>query len=183
MAFEAHPTPQKIEAVAELDVLFKQAKGLYLADFTGLNVEEVNELRRNFRQQQVFYKVVKNTLIKQACQNSGYTALLPFLEGPTALAIGLQDPVLPARLISDFVKNREKKSPVIKAGMLENSFIGPDQIAALKDIPPREVLLSQILFLLSAPLSNFVGTLNEIVRSFLGVLQAIIEKKQAGGEP
>ncbi len=183
MSHPAHPTPEKIQTVQELNDLFQNAKGIYLADFTGLNVEEVNELRRNFYKQQVLYKVVKNTLIRHACEAAGLKELLPVLEGPTALAISVQDGVLPVRLIADFTKGKEKQAPVIKAGMLEGTFLSADKMSVVKNIPSREVLLAQILSLLQSPIANFVGVLNEIVRSFLAVLEAIIQKKQADLTP
>jgi large subunit ribosomal protein L10 len=182
MSPQAHPNAEKIASVQELDALFQQAKGIYLADFTGLNVEEVNELRRSFHKQQVVYKVVKNTLIRQACQNAGLEDLLQHLQGPTALAISARDPVLPAKLISDFTKGKERQIPVLKAGWLEGAYVGTGDLERVKNIPSREVLLSQILSILQSPLAGLVGTLNEIVRSFLGVLEAIIEKKKAAGE-
>jgi large subunit ribosomal protein L10 len=178
MPREAHPTPIKLDTVKDLSELFSQAKGIYLADFSGLNVEQVNELRRNFHKQQAVYKVVKNTLIRHAAENAGFQNLVPFLEGPTALAISLQDPVLPVRLIADFHKGKEKPIPTIKAGILEGLFVNADQMDQVKNIPSREVLLSQILSVMQAPIANFVGVLNEIVRSFLSVLEAVIEKKR-----
>lgn len=182
MSPQAHPNTQKIESVQELNQLFQQAKGIYLADFTGLNVEEVNELRRNFHKQRIVYKVVKNTLIRHACESSGYQALIPHLEGPTALAVSTHDPVLPVKLITDFTKGKERQIPVIKAGMLEGSYISTSDVESVRNIPSREILLGQILSVLQGPLVGVVGTLNEIVRSFLAVLEAIIQKKQAAGE-
>jgi len=179
---QAHPSAEKLETVKKLAHLFQQAKGIYLADFTGLNVEEANELRRNFHKQQVIYKVVKNTLIRHACEELGYQDLIPHLEGPTALAISIRDPILPVRLISSFTKDKEKQTPVIKAGLLEGAYISAADVVKVRDIPPREVLVGQILSILQAPLANLVGTLNEIVRSFLAVLEAIIQKQQAAAE-
>lgn len=181
MTHEPHPTQQKIDTIQELSDLIARARGLYLADFTGLNVEQANELRSNFHQKQVVYRVFKNTMIRHACQKAGFSELVPYLEGPTALAISFEDPVLPVRLISDFAKGMEKQTPIIKAGMLEKFFVGAQDIAVIKDIPSREILLSQILTSLQAPLANFVGTLNEVLRSFVAVLQAVIDKKQASG--
>ena len=179
---EAHPTPKKIETVKELTELLDQAKGLYLADFTGLNVEQANKLRRSFRGQNAVYRVFKNTLIQQAFRQAGYNDLLPYLEGPTALAISFDDPVVPVRLISDFVKEMEKQTPVIKAGILEKIYISAKEIESIKNIPPRDILLAQILAAIEGPISNFVMVLNETLRSFVGVLQALIEKRQASCE-
>ncbi len=182
MEYESHPTPRKIETVKELTELFQQAKGLYLADFTGLNVEQANELRSHFHKEQVLFRVVKNTLLRHACKEVGYEKLISHLEGPTAIAVSRDDPVAPVRIISDFTKNLEKKTPVLKAGILENNYIESDRLETLKNIPPRDVLLAQILAGIQAPMANFVGVLNEILRSFVAVLQAVIEKKQAEGD-
>jgi large subunit ribosomal protein L10 len=108
---------------------------------------------------------------------------VPFLEGPTALAVSMKDPVLPVRLITDFHKGKEKQIPIIKAGMLEGLFINSDQVAVVRDIPSREVLLSQILSCLEAPMANLVGIMNEIIRTFLSVLEGVIEKKRAAEGP
>ena len=181
MNTEAHPTEKKIDTVKELMDLLEKAQGLYLADFNGLNVEQANKLRASFRNQNAVYRVYKNTLIQHACREMGYEDLIPHLEGPTALALSFDDPVVPVRLIAEFVKNLEKKTPVIKAGILEKNYIGTDGIKALKDIPPRDVLIAQILNCVQSPLYNVVMVLNEVVRSFLAVLQAVIDKKQASG--
>lgn len=183
MDYQSHPTEKKINTVKELTELFAQAKGLYLADFTGLNVEQANELRTHFHKEEVLYRVVKNTLLRHACKEIGYENLIPHLEGPTAIALSMDDPVAPVRIIADFTKKQQdKKTPVIKAGILEENYISADDVAILKNIPPKDVILAQILAGLQAPVANFVGVLNEILRSFVGVLQAIIDKKQAAGE-
>jgi large subunit ribosomal protein L10 len=182
MNTEAHPTPKKVETVQELTELLEKAQGLYLADFTGLNVKDVNELRSNFRSQNAVYRVYKNTLLELACKEAGFEDLLPHLQGPTAIAMSFNDPVTPVRLIADFVKGKEHESPVIKAGLLEKNFVDAKTIQSLKNIPPREVLLAQILASLQAPITNVVMVLNEVVRSFLAVVQAVIDKKQAAGE-
>jgi len=182
MDYQANPTPRKIEIVEELTELFEKASGIYLADFTGLNVEQANELRSKFHQEDAIYRVVKNTLILHACDKLGYKELSQHLVGSTALAISLNDPVAPVRIISEFVKGKEKKTPVIKAGILEEEYVSSEQIESIKNIPSRDVLLAQVLSCLQAPLADFVGVLNEIARSFVAVLQAIIEKKQNEGE-
>ncbi len=181
MDYQSHPTAKKQELVEELTDIFGKAKGIYLADFTGLNVEQANALRSNFHKEEIIYRVVKNTLIQHACDKAGYKELIQHLAGPTALAISMDDPVSPVRVIADFVKAQAKKTPVIKAGILEESYIGSEQIEAIKNIPPRDVLLSQIISCVQAPVADFVGVLNEIVRSFVAVLQAVIDKKQAEG--
>jgi len=182
MDYQSHPTEKKKEVVAELTDLFGQAKGIYLADFTGLNVEQANELRSMFHKEEVIYRVVKNTLIQNACENADLKDLNKHLVGPTALAISITDPVAPVRVISDFNKDQTQKTPVIKAGMVESVYVGTDEIERIKSIPPRDVLLSQIISCVQAPVADFVGVLNEIVRSFVGVLQAVIDKKQSEGE-
>ncbi|TKJ40437.1 50S ribosomal protein L10 [candidate division LCP-89 bacterium B3_LCP] len=181
MNTEAHPTQKKVETVEELTELLEKAQGLYLADFTGLNVKEANQLRRDFRGNNAIYRVYKNTLLEHACRKVGFDELIQHLEGPTALALSMEDPVAPVRIIADFVKGKDKETPVIKAGILEKNYLDADRIKPLKNIPPREILLAQIFSSMEAPVTNFVMVLNEIVRSFLGVIQAVVDKKNADG--
>lgn len=165
----------KLDQVAELEELIKNSNSVFLADFSGINVEKMNLLRNKFWEKGLQFRVVKNTLGKIALNNAGITVLDDYLNGPTALAFGHEDPAVPAKLIFDFAKEHEK--PQIKSCIFEGAFYGADKIAIIKDLPTREQVIAQLLTQLQAPLVNFVGVLNEIIRSFLGALEAIIEKK------
>jgi large subunit ribosomal protein L10 len=165
----------KIDAVAELEELIKKSNSVFLADFSGLNVEKINQLRDRFFEKEIQFRVVKNTLGKIALDRQGLSGLGENMSGPTALAFGGDDPAAPAKVIIDFAKSNDK--PEVKSCYFEGEFYGPDKISIIKDLPTKDQLIAQVVGQLGAPLSNFVGVLNEIIRSFLGVLDAIIERK------
>ena len=106
--------PEKVQVVNDLVESINQSKGIYLTDFSGLNVQEINELRKTFRESDVEYKVVKNTLARLSVQEAGYDNLLEYLTGPTAFAFSVDDPGIPARMSDirccDFRRSRETPS-------------------------------------------------------------------------
>ena len=167
----------KVENISELEGLFKKADSIFLTDFTGLNVEKINELRDKFFEQGVDFRVVKNTLSKIAFHNCGITELDDYLKGPNAIALGYKDPAVPARIIYDFARQNEK--PTIKSCLFEGRLFGPDKVGLIKDLPTRQEAVAQLLAQIQTPLSNFVGGLNEIIRSFIAVLEAVIQKRES----
>ena len=167
---------RKTEAIAALEGYIRDADAIYLTDFTGLSVENITQLRNKLHEQQIRYLVVKNTLTKIALHNCGITDLDQYLNGPIGLAFGKKDPSKAAKILFEFAKTLQK--PEIKSCLFEGKAFGPDKIAALKDLPSRDEVLSMLLGQIQAPLANFVFVLNEIVRSFLGVLDAVIQQKQ-----
>lgn len=167
----------KEQLVAELAEKLASAKAAFLADYRGLNVEQLNKLRSELRGAGVEYRVVKNTLLRLAAQGTGAAALDPFLEGPTAIAIAGQDPVAPAKILSDFAKANAKFE--LKGGALEGKALSVEDVKALAELPSREQLLAMMLGSLNAPASNFVGVLAAIPRSLVQVLAAIQDQKAA----
>ena len=146
------PTPQKEEIVKEVAESLNKAKSVFLTDFKGLNVAEANSLRRAFSEQSVEFRVVKNTLARLSVKEAGCHELLEFLEGPTALAFGMDDPVAPAKVIKEFSKSSDKLE--LKACLFEGVLIGADQIGRLANLPSREGLLGQLVGVLNAPISK-----------------------------
>ncbi len=183
MAYETIPNPEKKETVAQLEEIVAKAEGIIFTDFSGLSVAQINDLRsRFFNAGETNLLVAKNTLTKIALSNRGYENLLeqliPVLKGPTAMALGFNDPVRPVKVIADFQKDLKIEKPAFKGGIVDGEFYGPEDIDKLKDIPPVEQLYAYIVGGISSPLTEFVGVLNETVRSFVGVLDAVIQKKQ-----
>jgi large subunit ribosomal protein L10 len=174
MSLRTYPG-KKVTTLSELEGLIKQSGGIYLADFSGLNTDKMNELRDMFYQHGAQLRVAKNTLTKIALHNCGIKDLDPFLTGQTVLAFSGQDPAEPARIILDFVRQNEK--PVLKGCYFEGSLYGPEKLSIIRNLPTREEALAQLLGQIQAPLSGFVGVLNEILRGFLATLDAIIQKK------
>jgi len=167
----------KEQIVSELSEKLVAAKATFLADYRGLNVEQVDKLRGELRGAGVEYRVVKNTLLRLAAKGTGSECLSDHLAGPTAIAIAGTDPVAPAKILSEFAK--ANKNFELKVGALNGDLLNLAQIEALAELPSREVLLAKVLGSLNAPASNFVGVLAAIPRSLVTVLAAIQEKKAA----
>jgi len=167
----------KQEVVAELNGKMAQATATFVADYRGLTVDEVNDLRGKLRDAGVDYQVVKNTLLKLAIKDTGNACIEEFLAGPTAIAIAGEDPVAPAKVLSDFAKSNDKFE--LKGGSLDGKVLDLAGIKALSDLPSREVLLAKMLGSINAPVSNFVGVLAAVPRSLVQVLAAIQDKKAA----
>ncbi|MFH0883380.1 MAG: 50S ribosomal protein L10 [bacterium] len=183
-AIEARANAAKKEAVAVLEEKIGRAQGLYFTDFSGLTVAQINELRgRFFETGNSEFVVAKNTLINIALHNKGIENVsAEALEGSTAMAIGYEDPVIPAKVVAEFAKKNEKKRPLFKGGFVDGVFYDSEKVKVITELPPIEQIYASIVGSIQAPLANFVGVLHEILRSFVGVIDAIIQKKQAAGE-
>jgi large subunit ribosomal protein L10 len=167
----------KEKQVRELTEIFKRAKAVYLTDFKGLDVNRTTELRKRFREQAVEYRVVKNTLAQLAAKNAGYDMLLEYLTGPTGMAFGITDPIVPARILSEFAKDETVKL-LVKVGLVEGTMFDPAAVRRLASLPPRDVLISQVLAGLQAPIAGFVGVLGGILQKFVGTVDAIAKQKE-----
>lgn len=168
-------TQQKIEIVEEYAEKFKKAKSVYLTDYTGLDVFTVTELRNKFREANVEYKVLKNRLAKRSLNSAGITDLDPHLKGVTSFAIGYEDPVMPGRIIKEF--NKGKKQLKLKSAYFEGRVFEDKEAAALADLPTREVLISQFIGLLQAPMTKLAGTLQASMQKLVRTLDALKENK------
>ncbi|HHT17509.1 MAG TPA: 50S ribosomal protein L10 [Papillibacter sp.] len=168
---------EKQAIVAELTEKLKSAGGV-LVDYSGITVVEDTEMRRAMRNAGVDYAVVKNTLTRFAAKNVGFDELDPILNGTTALAVSAEDPVAAAKLISEYAGKPNSKIKV-KAGFVSGKVISPAEVDALAKLPPKEVLVAQVLGTMMAPISGFVNVLNANIRGLAVALQAIADKKSA----
>jgi large subunit ribosomal protein L10 len=173
---EIKPSERNLEQVANFKQKLANAQGIYLTDFTGLTVSQMTELRKRFREAKVEYLVIKNTLSKVAFKDEGFEGLLEELDGPNAIAIGYDDPAIPAKIISGFAKEYEK--PVIKSCFFDGEILVGKAAQATKDYPTKPEIRSQVLGTLEAPLSGLVGVFAGAMRDFLSVLDAYIQKRQ-----
>ncbi len=152
---------QKEERVAELKEKFARATSVIVADYRGLSVPAVNELRnqlRNADEANAYeYRVTKNTLLRRAVEGSDLAEIVEHFEGPTAIAISYGDPAGLAKILSDFGKKHEVFE--MKAGVIEGRSVGPEEIATLATLPNLDGLRSQILSLLQAPATKIVRVL------------------------
>jgi large subunit ribosomal protein L10 len=169
------PKPDKIEAVEKLKGTFSTAKGIVLADFTGLTVAEANELRRKCREAQVEYRVIKNTLAKIAAKEAEIAELEKHFEGPIAIATSESDSIAPARVIAEFRKSAQK--PVFKAGYVEGRLFGPEEIRRIAVLPSREGLLAQVIGAMQAPMGQIVWTLEGVLRNLVSILDQAAKQR------
>ena len=169
----------------ELLQLLKEKMGsaqiVILADYKGINVDEITKLRRKMRDSGNEFRIAKNTIIKLAAKELNMEGLDAHLLGSTALAIGYTDPVSPAKVLYDFIK--EFKKIEVKAAVLDGQLIEAEQVKALANLPSREVLLGKVLGGMQSPMYGFAGVLQGLLRNFVYALEAVREKKadQAAG--
>lgn len=166
---------EKAKVVSEIAEKISKAKGLVLADFTRMTVAEVNELRKELKSAGVDYKVVKNTLLRIAMQNvGGYDGLIKYLEGPTAVAFGYDDPITPVRLIKK-VKSKIEK-PSVKAIFIEGQVYDGSKLDELANLPSKSDIMAGIIGSIFAPASGIVFTLNAVLSELVLVIDAIAKK-------
>lgn len=150
----------KKEVVAEITEKLQKSTAAVVVDYRGLKVDEVTELRRKFREAGVEYKVYKNTLVRRAAENAGMGELVKELVGPNAIAISYEDPVIPAKIASDFAKTH--KNLELKVGIVEGAFYNEGKLMELANVPSREELIAKLLGSLKAPISNFAYLIKAI---------------------
>ena len=167
---------QKKGIVANLAESMKNAQAGVLVDYKGINVASDTKLRTKLREAGVEYKVVKNTLLTFAAKEIGFDALTDVLNNTTALAYSTTDMVAPAKILSEYVKESKGKF-TIKAGFVEGKVISAKEVAALAELPSKEVLIAQVLAGFNAPISGFVNVLNGNLRGLAVALNAVAEKK------
>jgi large subunit ribosomal protein L10 len=169
---------EKERIVAEVADRASRATAMYLADFTGVTVEEETELRREFRKAGIEYRVVKNTLAKKALERvTGYDRVYDKLAGPTGIAFSYGDAVVPAKIIKKFKDKSGKFN--LKVAILEKQIYEGSQLDQLSRLPSRNELMAGIVGSLQAPISGVVGAIGALMRDLVSVIDAIEKKKQA----
>lgn len=167
---------EKKEAVELIKERLQKAQSVVIVEFRGLTVAADTELRAKLRQANVEYKVLKNTLVKKAADAVGVTGLDEYLQGPTAWAFSLQDPVAAAKILLEFAKKNDKF--IVKGGILENKAIAAASVKALADLPSREVLLAQVLGAMQSPLAGMANVLQGPIRKFGYALEALRKQRE-----
>jgi large subunit ribosomal protein L10 len=167
---------QKKQVVAEIKDDFSKAQSVTILQYRGLTVSEMTELRAKFRASGVKMKVLKNTLVKRAADDYGIAEIDQLMEGPTAWAFSLNDPVAAPKIVTEFIKDHPKLE--IKGGILEKKVINVDGVKALANLPSREVLLAQVLAGMQAPLVGMANVLQGPLRKWVYVLEAVRKAKE-----
>jgi large subunit ribosomal protein L10 len=172
---------EKERVVAELTDRLRDTDNLLVADYRGLTMTQIDELRTELLQHGARFRVVKNTLTRRAAEAAGADALLTLLDGPTAIAFleSDGDPVAVAKALSDVA--RTGRVLVIRGGILDGAAITGDQVEDLAKLPPADVLRAQLVGALAGPL-QVVGLFAAPMRDFVGVLDARIRQLEESGE-
>jgi len=171
------PSVRNIESFSHLEELFGKSKIVLLTDFNGMSVATADVLRRECFKNNLRFHVAKNSVANLVLTRSGYAGVDRYLTGQTGFYFGFGDPVLAIRTLSDFV--RANKKPVIKGCLLDGRVYTPAEIEQIKNLPPREVLLAMVIGAISSPLNGIVNVMNEIVRSFVSVIDAIATQAES----
>jgi len=169
---------EKEQIIASVKEKVERAQGMYFADFTGVTVEQVNELRREFRKSKIDYQVVKNTLARKALESvTGFDKVYDKLVGHTAIAFGYDDPVAPAKIIKKFRDKHNKLT--LKACVIEKQVFDGSQLDEIARMASRPELIAGILGTLQAPVAGVVGTINAVLANLVYAVDAIEKKKAA----
>ncbi len=168
--------PEKIAAVEYIAKALEDARSVVLSDFTGLDVEKISELRRICRENNIEFRVVKNTLAKLGVKDTNAAELGQYFDGPTALAISRESENQGAKILAKFAEEHE--APKLKAAYVDGNVIDATAALALSKLPPRDELLSQVLAGIMSPASGLVSVMQGPLRSLVGVLNQIKDKKQ-----
>ena len=165
---------EKEQIISDLSKKIEGYKAVVLTHYRGLNVEKMNHLRKRLREEEVSYHVIKNTLIRLASKGTDLEKLDSYFEGPTAIAISHGDPILLAKVLSEFIKTQP--SLEIKVALIEGRVAPPEDVKALATMPSREVFLAQILGGIQMSGGQVVGAILSILQQMLGVIQARVDQ-------
>lgn len=167
---------EKKAVVAEVSEQVSKAQSIIIAEYRGLEVGNMTELRVQARKSGVYLRVLKNTLVRRAVDGTPFSGLASQMVGPLVFGIST-DAVAAAKVLNDFAKSNDKF--VIKAGAMPNSVLDANGVKALATMPSRDELLAKLMGTMQAPVAKFVRTLNEVPTSFVRGLAAVRDQKQA----
>jgi large subunit ribosomal protein L10 len=168
---------EKKQIVDELHEKFADAVIVILTDYKGLDVTAMNQLRKNLHEADVEYQVVKNSLMSRASEETNIASIKDNFKGPSAVALSYNNPVAPAKVLTEFAKKNDKLE--IKIGIMKDKILDLDSIKALSALPSREQLLAQVLSAINGVPTALVRALNDVPSRLLNVLNAIKEMKES----
>lgn len=167
---------EKVEIATTLSERLGKAKAVILAEYRGLKVSELTEIRKELRKNSAELKVVKNRLVKKAIAGSGWAALDPHLKGPLALVIADLDVVVLSKVMAKYAESLEPLK--LKVGCLDGKVLNTKELEALSKLPSKEELYAKLLGTLMAPASGLVRVLQGVPQKLAIALKAIADKKQ-----
>lgn len=169
---------EKKQAVRELAQKLERSSIVITTNFRGLSVAEMTELRRRLRQEEIEYRVIKNTLAHFAAEQAGKEGLISIIEGPTAIAFGYGNVVAPAKALIDYIRSA-KSELRISGGLVEQRVLSASEVATLATLPPKEVLIAKLLSGMQGSIFALVNVLNANITGLVSLLVA--RRKQLEG--
>ncbi|HEX78281.1 MAG TPA: 50S ribosomal protein L10 [Dehalococcoidia bacterium] len=170
---------KKAEVVDRLQELLSRSTIALLTDYRGLNTAQLSQLRRHLGKHGIEYHVVKNTLTRLAAQKAGREALVPLLEGPTAIAFGFDEATTAARTLAEYIRSA-RLGLTVKGGLFYHQVLTPREVSILATAPPREVLIAQFLRQLNNPLQSLANVLAANLGRLVTILQSRIQQLEGG---
>jgi large subunit ribosomal protein L10 len=170
--------PEKVAEVKDLADRFDRASMAILADYRGLTVAQLADLRRQLRPANVELRVAKNTLARLAARETGREALVPALEGPTAFVFGYGDPTAMAKALTDTIR-MQRLAFRVKSALYGTTLLPAEEVVRIAELPGRETLLAQVVGTVQAPIAGLVGVLAGTLQTLLGVLEARRQQLEA----
>ncbi|MCH8345331.1 MAG: 50S ribosomal protein L10 [Chloroflexi bacterium] len=169
------PTQQKMDLVKELKQIIERASITVGADYRGLRVQEMDQMRRNLRASSVQVRVIKNSLLRLAADQAGIPDLMQIIEGPTALVLSYDDPAEAAKAIMEYARSAPPTF-AIRGAFMDGHVVSTDDLKALVLLPPRPVMLAQLAGQLQSPLSTFAGLLKSPIQELTSLLQSALSE-------
>ncbi|HCA41235.1 MAG TPA: 50S ribosomal protein L10 [Aminobacterium sp.] len=172
------PAKVKYDLVDELKEMLNKTEAVFVAEYRGLTVAQITDLRAKVRAADGEMKVAKNTLMKIALREEEMPVPEDIMAGPNVYTMAYSDPVAVAKVFKDFAKDKANKAFILKGGVLGDSILNVAQVEALADLPSKEVLVAQVVRTIAAPLSGLVTVLSGPIRGLATCLSQIKEKKE-----
>lgn len=169
---------EKVEIIEEIKELVKSSNAMFLVNYSGVNVADINKIRSDFRKEGVTYKVFKNTLFKKALEQSGgYQKFNEQLVGMIGVAFTGENFIAPAKIIKKYFDEKQKFS--FRGCYIESAFYGAEQLNTIASMPTKEEIMSGIVGSIAAPATGIVGAINAVMRDLVSVIDEVAKKKAA----
>jgi large subunit ribosomal protein L10 len=172
---------QKATLVRTLTNQFGETKTMFVADYRGLDMPDITELRSKLRDADATFSVVKNTLARRAAKDAGLDDVADLFVGPTAVAFVHGDAAAVAKALKDFAKTR-KDLLALRGGLMDGDLVSAAQVNEIAELPPREVILAMLLSAVNAPATQLVGAVNAPARDIVSLLGNWVTKREEAGE-
>lgn len=174
------PTPRKVAMLAEIQDRMSRASIAISADYRGLTVAQITDLRRALRPSGAEVKVVKNTLAAMAAKAAGREEMAELVKGPTALTLGYDDPIAPVKAFTEHLRARRLTVDIL-GGWMEGKVLSRAEVESLATMPSKEQMLADFIGKMQSPLYNFAGLMQSTIRNFAGLIDSRATQLEAAG--